>query len=68
MTDNNTRRLPLNELVKVEADYRSPTKILQTKYAESFNQFMEQVQSQTPLKSGIVFLKQSNHSVKLFYK
>ena len=54
MTDN-TRRTPLHEIVKSET-YRSPNRILQTRYAESFTHFMEQVQFHSPIKSGIVIL------------
>ena len=52
MTDN-TRRNPLLELVKPDA-YINPNRILQTKYAESFNHFRDQVQFNSPLKPGIV--------------
>lgn len=52
MTDN-TRRTPLHELVKPDA-YISPNRILQTKYAESFNHFRDQVQFNSPMKSGII--------------
>jgi len=48
MTDN-TRRNPLLELVKPDA-YINPNRILQTKYAESFNHFRDQVQFNSPLK------------------
>lgn len=50
MTDN-TRRTLHDQFSKSDA-YRSPNRILQTKYAESFSHFMEQVQYHTPLKSG----------------
>ena len=56
MTDSNSnKRTPLHEkLVKVPESYRNPNHILQTKYAESYvNHIIEQVQYQSPLKSGI---------------
>ena len=51
MTDNN-RRAPLHDQFSKSETYRSPNRILQTKYAESFSHFREQVQYHTPLKSG----------------
>ena len=51
--NDNTRRMALQELVKSSESFRSPNHILQTKYAESYaSHFMEQVQYQSPLKSG----------------
>ncbi len=55
MTDN-TRRAPLHDQFSKSDAYRSPNRILQTKYAESFSHFMEQVQYHTPLKSGMLFM------------
>lgn len=58
MTDNGAngsnqpRRTALHDLVKSAEAYRSPNRILQTKYAESFSQYMEQVQCHTPIKIG----------------
>ena len=54
MTDhNNPRRTALHDLVKSAEAYRSPNRILQTKYAESFSHYMEHVQQfNTPLKNG----------------
>ncbi len=56
MTDNNPpphRRTALHDLVKSAEVYRSPNRILQTKYAESFSHFMEhQTQFHTPLKNS----------------
>ncbi|XP_057374627.1 protein aurora borealis-like isoform X1 [Daphnia carinata] len=49
MTDN-TRRTLHDQFSKSDA-YRSPNRILQTKYAESFSHFMEQVQYHTPMKA-----------------
>lgn len=51
MSDNNNRRTLPDHFSKSDA-CRSPNRILQTKYAESFSHFMEQVQFRTPLKSG----------------
>ena len=61
MTDSNVRRPPLNDKIKSEAVYQSPSKILKTKYFnfgttpnKIKNFFMEQ--GQTPFKSGNISL------------